>query len=100
VVSSFTNKARRYSCPHPHYEGIQEGVDAQLHSLLILALDGHLHALAALPPGKTPEPTEHSAGWVPKSYWTFRRKENSPVPLGVRILHHLNCSLFQGCTNV
>ena len=40
MVSSFTNKARRYSCPHPHYEGMQERVVAQLHSLLILALDG------------------------------------------------------------
>jgi hypothetical protein len=62
------------------------------------SLSGHLHALAAVSPGKTPEPTEHSAGWIPNSYWTFRRKEKSPVPLGIWILHYLNCSLFQGCT--
>jgi hypothetical protein len=63
-------------------------------------LSGHLHALAALPPGKTPEPTEHSAGWVQNSYWTFRRKNKSPIPLGNQILHHLTCSLLQGCKNV
>jgi hypothetical protein len=51
-------------------------------------LSGHLHALAAAPPGKTTESTEHSTGWVPNSYWTFRRKKNLPSLLG-----------FESCTN-
>jgi hypothetical protein len=47
-------------------------------SRLKLEVSGHLHALAALSPGKErPGPSDQEVGWIPGPVWAIRRSENS-----------------------
>jgi hypothetical protein len=54
-----------------------------------MEMSGHLHAPAALPPGKEPPlPIEQEAEWTPEQVWTRCRREKFPALAGNRTSDH------------